>query len=336
MTVYFDKTNYVNYLKSYNSSDKGFDTLRMVKKQLNVHLNFKLEDLDEYEYILHEEFQSGVSPEFKITYNIDLVKRPLQKDSFPSNNGIFLLDDENVKKIKTLHSIIIGSVNEEVETLLKLIITEDYSFHLEKIIGSDITPTNHLNFLNLPFSTLLIVDRYIFKGPEIGGNLGLYEYNLEKILEKVFENKSGDSRLIFVYQVNVKVDIGNPKYDIGPDKDKLTDKIKKVVQKYCPKPEVFLIGVPFGTIDDEHDRYIFSNYLRIKSGDSLVYFDSLGNIKTKSKSVDLYSLGKRDYRITNEQILNKMNTIIKETLDNFPQYSKIPSGKLSNSVLNFN
>lgn len=335
MTVYFDKDNYINYLKLATTTDTGTDTLRMVKKQLNVHLNFDLTELDEYESILIEEFQSGVSSDFKMTFNKNKVNRPLNNQSFPSFHDIYLLNDPDVSKIKSQHIVMLGSVNEEIVTLNQLIINSDYSFHREKIIGTEITPTEHIDILNLPFTTLVVIDRYIFKGPEVGGNLGLYEFNLDKILKKIFANKKGYSRLIFVYQVNIKVAKTNSNYDEGPNLDALIKKIKKITIKHCPAPEIHLIGVPAGYIDDEHDRYIISNYLRIKSGDSMVYFDSAGKILTKSKTVDFYSLGYKQYRETNSSILTKISAIIEETLGKYSTYSKIPTGALNNKIINF-
>lgn len=335
MKIFFDKENYVNYLKSYDESEVGPDTMRMVKKQLNVHLNFKPEDLDEYESILLNEFQTGVSTEFKFTHSNNLVSRPLNKNSFPSNNGIYLLKEDNIDNVKNLHTILIGNLNEEVDTLSQLIIKNDYSFHLEKGIGKEITSTNHFDILNFPFSTLLIIDRFMFKGPETGGNLSLFDFNLAHILKKSFNKKKGNSQLIFIYQINVKVAKSHPLYDEGPDFDKIASKIKNLVHKHCPKPDIFFIGVPSGYIEDEHDRFLISNYLRIKSGDSLIYFDSIGNIKTMSSTVDFYSHGDRDYRMRTESLLQKIKGIIKDTLDNHPRYSKIPTWAIKDNIINF-
>jgi hypothetical protein len=336
MVVFFDKENYINYLKDSQKSEIARDTLRMIKNQLDIHLNFKLEDLDDYEIILHEEFEEGVSVEFKITKDIDKLNRPLNNDSFPLNDGIYLVnDDAKVNKIKSLHTILIGSLNEEVDTLQKLIINHDYSFHSEKVIGTDITTQNHINILDMPFSTLVIVDRYMFKGPEIGGNIGLYEYNLDKILKKIFLSKSSDSHIVFVYQVNVKEPRNSSRYDEGPNLEKLANKIKKVVGKHCPKPEISFIGVPAGYIEDEHDRYILSNYLRIKSGDCMVYFDSKGKITTKSKALDYYSLGFRQYRNVNQEIISKLNRIVHETLTKHPKYSKVSDFSNFEQIINF-
>jgi hypothetical protein len=60
--------------------------------------------------------------------------RPLNKNSFPDSNGIYLIN-EDVSSVKNLHVVLIGTLTEEIETLAKLIINDDYSFHDEKIIS---------------------------------------------------------------------------------------------------------------------------------------------------------------------------------------------------------
>lgn len=335
MIVYFDKENYISFLKASTSSVIARDTLRMLKNQLSIHLNFDLHNLNDEEIILHEEFQEGVSPDFIITDGNNAVERPLSKESFPEFNGVYLLN-ENTDSIKRLHTILIGSLDEEVDILSKLIINVDYSFHKEKTIGKEITPEKALSLEGLPFSTLVVIDRYMFKGPELGGNLGLFDFNLSKILRNVYQNKLGLSRLIFVYQVNVGVAKENKNYDEGPDFDKISKKIKNVLNKYCPSPEIIYVGVPVGSIQDEHDRFIISNYLRIKSGDTYVYFDSNGNIKSKSLTVDSYSLAYRNYRENTNKLVDKINTICNETIINYQRFTKFPLGLNVDNIIKLN
>jgi len=336
MTVYFDKENFISYLKTVGDSSVGVDTLRMVKNHLEVHLNFSLSELDEDEGILLGEFTSGVAKDFKLTHSNNNIVRPLKKDSFPQFNGIYLLNVQaEVQKIKDLCVVLIGYVNEEVYTLKKLLLKEDYVFHKERVIGGDITPDDHLSIEDLPFRTLVIVDRYMFKGPEEGGNIGLFDFNIDKILKNAFQGKRGPSKLIFIYQIRLNVAKTDSKYDAGPDFPKLIAKIKKAAHKYCPAPEIYLLGTPFGQIDDEHDRFIITNYLRIKSGDSLIYFNSKDEILSKSKTVDFYSLGSRDYRYTTKIIVEKLKIIIDDTLKSYPQYCKVPEGTERSNVIDF-
>ena len=335
MTVYFDKENYTNYLTVAEETEIGRDSLRMVKKQLNVHLNFEREVLDEYEVILLEEFQDGVSKDFKLTLGENKVDRPLKKDSFPSARGVYLLNDDKIGSAKLLKTHLIGGLNEEVDTLKMLFISNDYSFHKLKEIGVEVTPANHLDIFDMPFSTVVVVDRYIFKGPEIGGNLSLYDFNLAKILKKIYIAKKGPSKIILIYQVNVKVKTTDPMYDEGPDIIKLATKIRNVTEKHCVAPELYFIGVPHGYIDDEHDRYILTDFIKIKSGDSLVYFNSKGETITKSKTVDSYSLANHDYRKIILNLVKKLNIIAKETLSKHGKYSKVPTGVNIDALINF-
>lgn len=335
MKVYFDKENYISFLKASTESDIARDTLRMIKNQLSIHLNFDLNGLNEEEFILHEEFEEGVSAEFVLTKGNDAINRPLKKDSFPENIGVYLLN-EDTTSIKRLHTVLIGSLNEEVDILSKLIINKDYSFHKEKRIGKDITPDHPLNIEDLPFSTLVVIDRYMFKGPELGGNLGLFEFNLDKILKKVYQDKMGVSKLIFVYQVNVGVTKENKNYDEGPDLEKLAKKIKNITNKHCPSPEIIFVGVPAGSIEDEHDRFIISNYLRIKSGDTYVYFDSKGDIESKSLTVDAYSMAYRAYRETTNTLVDKINSICNETIKKHERFTKCPAGTDISRIIKLN
>jgi hypothetical protein len=335
MTVYFDKENYINYVKSIENDPVGQDTRRMLKQQLDVHMNFDRADLDEYEEILLDEFEEGVSNEFKLTFG-NVIQKPLKKDSLPSMTSIYLINDtDSVKNLKLTHAVLVGGLGEEIRTLGDLIINSDYSFHDEKIIGKEIRPEKHLDILGLPFTTLVIVDRYIFKGPEASGNLGLYEYNLNRILKQIYERKRGPSNLVFIYQVNVKVPRTDPKYDEGPDIAKLLKKIKNATHKHCPAPEIYFIGVPAGSIDDEHDRFIISNYLRIKSGDCTVYFNSAGKILTKSLTTDFYSLAFRKYRDTNKNLILKLNKLIEDVLKNYNKYSSTPSSANKAEIIKF-
>lgn len=235
--------------------------------------------------------------------------------------------------------MIIGKISEEKETLDHLIFDKnDYGFHIQKIIGSaEFERWDRLESFCLPFSTIVFIDRYMFKGPETGGNLGLFDYNIGIILKNFYITKVGPSRLVFIYRIVDNVSPTHYSYDLGPDLIRLKEKIKRLVKgvnKYCPDPEIILIGVPKDSIEDEHDRHIVSNYIRIKSGDLFVYFDSIGRKVSKSNEIDFYSLGKREYRATTNYLLGKIKTIIQDTLIRYPQYCYCPGSIPKESVIN--
>ena len=340
MTVFFDRTNFFSLIKSLQKSPREIDVLRFLKRQVDIHFNFSVGDLEEEELIIIEDFQEGVAGDWKWTYNSDkILERPLNINSFPEINGIYLLDDVNVDSIKRRHSIIIGKISEEEETLDHLIFDkDDYGYHIQKIIGSsEFEKWDRIESFCLPFSTIVFIDRYMFQGPETGGNLGLFDYNIGIILKNFYQRKVGPSRLIFVYRIVENVSPTHFSYDLGPDLNRLKEKIKRLVKgvnKYCPDPDIILIGVPKDSIEDEHDRHIVSNYIRIKSGDSLVYFDSIGRKVSKSNEIDFYSLGKREYRNTTAYLLDKVKEIIQDTFARYPQYCYCPGSIKIESVIN--
>jgi hypothetical protein len=342
MTVYLDLENIVQLLSKIDAYPKGEDVIRFIKKQLNVHLNFLLDSLPEEIYILLEEFMDGVSADFQFTHSINKISpRPITMDSLKDSSGVYLLNDENTAKVKDKYSFLIGSPGEEMEILEQLIIdAKDYGFHDQKVIGSaEFDNWYKIEPYCLPFSTLLIVDRYMFKGSQTAGNLSLFEFNLGCILSKFFEHKKAKARLIFVYQINPFVPLGNINYDSGPEIDHLKQQIIKSVKKlnkHCPSPEIFFIAVPKDRIDAEHDRHIISNYIRFKSGDSLIYFNSRGLKATQSNDFDIYSLGRRKYHENATSLLAVVNQIIIETIDKYPHRCNLEDGVAKEKILNFN
>lgn len=340
MIVYFDKENFLSFIKNIDRSSKDMDVLRLVKNQVNVHFNFDPESLDDDEFILVEEFQEGVSENWQWTYGNDAIKRPINEDSFPIKNGIYLLNDKNLNREQNKHKYLIGGVNEEIETLKQLLLDkDDYGFHIQELIGiGHFDNWDKIEPYCLPFSTLLIVDRYMFKGPDLGGNISLFEYNLKIIIANFFKNKKSKARVIFVYQINPFVANNSPQFDEGPDFQNMRQKVVSAVRsknRYCPAPEIIFIGVPHGRIEDEHDRNIITNYLRIKSGDTLVYFKANGIVETNSNDFDIYSLGKRLYRFNTEVLNDKIRDIVIETIDRYPDRCYLDRGITRDTIFNF-
>jgi hypothetical protein len=68
----------------------------------------------------------------------------------------------------------------------------------------------------------------------------------------------------------------------------------------------------------------------------LVYFDSSGETKTNSNAADFYSLGFRQYRVQNEQLVDKVNKIAEGVLNGNNKYSSVPSGTNLSKIIDFN
>jgi hypothetical protein len=321
MDCYFDISNYIEFSKqtvakdSKETTETANECLRMIKKNFNIIINHEnYESLEEEIQILLEEFQSGFDGNLEFD---NKIKEKITDEHEKFFGSIILLDDDDlIQSLKDKQQILVGSLSEETKTLSRLFI-DQYDLHKEKSIGRDITFDSNINLRSLPINKIFIIDRYLFKGPEIGGNISLFEHNMEKVLRKIFENRRSIIDLIFVYQINKSVAREHKDYDEGPDKEKLVSKIKKIVH-------ISLIAVPKGKIADEHDRHIITDYLRIKSGDSFTYFKSNGEICSKSLFVDFYSHGKNDYNINTKTLMEKINDYTNEVIAKYPGENYIP------------
>lgn len=326
MNCYFDLLNFKEFSKQtveVSTQEQSMSCLKMLKKNFDIIINETVyEELEEEYQILLEEFQSGFEGNLTFVKNF---KRNIAINDSLYLGSIILLDDVDLtNSLKTKNQILVGSLKEETETLSSLIL-DDQGFHKEEQIGKDITPALYININHLPISKIFIIDRYLFKGPEVGGNLGLFEYNIEKLLKNILYDRRSRIDIILVYQIHNKtIPNTNKDYDNGPEKQKIVNKIKNLVHKHCPKPNICMIAVPKGKIDDEHDRHIITDYLRIKSGDSFAYFKSNGDIASKSLFVDFYSHGKKSYKINSDVLMSKINTYTNECIDKYASESYIP------------
>ncbi|MGG7551043.1 hypothetical protein ACQ7CX_10525 [Chryseobacterium arthrosphaerae] len=335
MECYFDISNFKEFSKQTvvkETKESALACLRMLKKNFDIIIN-NYNDFDEDIEILLTEFQSGF--EGNISYK-DEVKKDILNNESNFFGSIILLDDHDlINSLKNKKQILAGLLKEETETLSKLFF-DDYEMHKEEQIGRDITPDSFISLRDLPINKIFIIDRYLFKGPEIGGNISLFEHNIEKILKKLFENRRSKIDIIFVYQIHNKtISNTNKEYDNGPDKKKIVDRIKKLAHKHCPKPNICMIAVPKDRIKDEHDRHIITDYLRIKSGDTFTYFKSDGEIISKSLFIDLYSHGKKSYKDNSAILMSKINDYTNDCIEKYPDDIYIPTDYLSKDLIVF-
>lgn len=314
MVVYFDIKNLISLFKSIDDNPRGDAILRILKQQLNILFNFSIESISEELELQLTEFTEGTGRN-----RAELFIHFSEVDNFPirpvetvaDRNGIFLLENIS-EKLRSSNQNLIGDVGEEISTLEQLILnTYDESLHEQRSISSDdFSNWNKVSKYIRPFNSMVIIDRYMFTGSSTGGNLGLFEYNLKIILGLFFKNCNCQPRLVFIFQIKTT----GPSRDMGPNSKELTTKIVKAIKsmnKNCKKPEIALIYVS-NTIDDEHDRNIITNYLRIKGGDTFVYYNSANEIITNSSDLDVYSLGNLQYRSNAEKLKAKLNGIISE------------------------
>ena len=343
MTVVFDKENAISFFKQIDDSDIGEDIINLLKRQLSLQFNFELDNIDEaLEFQILEFIEAGGRIERGLTISFKNGKdytEPFCLENITKNNDVFLLESIT-NKVKKSNKVYSGTIGEEIDILSKLFLNKnDLSTHESITIGSDSFKSwRDIERYSTPFSTLLVVDRYMFKGSETGGNLGMFDYNLKEIIATLFKNINHRANLIFIYQINISVPLTNLQYDEGPDQVKLRQKVKnatKIYNKYCPEPNISFVAVPKGQIKDEHDRYIISDYIKIKSGDSIVYFDSQSNIISNSNDFDIYSLAKKQYESTTKNLVVKLNSTVNETLRTFKRRCLLHDDTITSNLISF-
>ncbi len=159
---------------------------------------------------------------------------------------------------------------------------------------------NQLSEYILPFSDLIIVDNYMFDET-------VWDNNLFKIIEEF-------SRLANVRFNLLLVSFAHSKYVnvYSGLEQKINDKLKDIGVS-C-NLSVVLTKERL----KEHDRGMFTNYLRIKSGDSLVYFNKNGGFETSGTDIDFHSLSEEDkFNAAYAALVNIKNIIgkLKETCE---------------------
>lgn len=300
MNLFIDKQNLISLIDS-RSEDMYEDCVKLLRKQLDIKFNFSKEDLRSDENLMlwfRKNFTQGVE-ETKIGFGESFPEKPLRSNTTKTFNSeqlssVYLLEDENVQKIKNTGSIMIGEVGEEIETLHKLFFLQgDYLFDKTWKIGADsFQKWTDLKAFALPLTDIVIVDPYVLN------NFDDCKINLIPYLESLVSNTK--SRINIIIYTNKKECLNYE--DVAP---LIKQKIKKVTGV---KPKFTLVtysdqrGIPSR---GEHDRTILMNYKRIKSGDTFNYFNPDGSIKTKGREIQYLSLARREnYSLARELILD--------------------------------
>lgn len=144
------------------------------------------------------------------------------------------------------------------------------------------------------FTDVVIVDNYIFSHND------LIPSNFEKILVQL--NKATPIKF------NLTI------YTFEGDKSKLNGsilmrKLDSIIEEHGINCNIQLIIADRKV--KEHDRGIFTNYLRIKSGDSFNYFDSHGRVKTNGTDIAFASMTEPNERAAAMNVLYEVNENIK-------------------------
>lgn len=337
MVAYFDEANLVSFFKQVDEHPFGSDVMSILKKQLNLFFNFSLDSIPEELEIQLSEFTEGTGrnrDELNIQFsNKDIFEnRPVAEVANP--NGIYLLDGIEPKLLNS-HLFLMSNVGDEIATLQKLIIDEyDSSLHEQRsITNADFKSWDEVIKYLKPFNSMVIIDRYMFSNSKEERNLKLFEHNLKQFLSNAYVNIKGQTRIVLIFQINPNHrDFPDP----GPESAAMISKIiraAKTKNKYLKSPEVALVYI-VKQIEDEHDRNILSNYFRVKSGDTFVYFNEANEVITQSSDLDFYSMGKLQYRKTTKSLKDKLSQLIDEVMENNPDRVK-SNFELNGRLINF-
>jgi hypothetical protein len=141
----------------------------------------------------------------------------------------------------------------------------------------------------LPFVTdVIIADNYLFSDPS------LLDVNFYEIVKILYGIRPDLNLTIITYD--------NPRFSINIEDFKKEIKNKLSQLKLKEKFDIVFLNSEL----KEHDRGIFTNFTRIKSGDSFNYFNTKGQVITKGTELDFYSLTKPDYFNNTEIALNAL------------------------------
>lgn len=144
---------------------------------------------------------------------------------------------------------------------------------------------------------VVIYDNYILK------NKTLAKSNIIEIL-KMFNSINKVLNIAVITFENYK-----PKLDLKTELDFIREQLNKIGIQ-CKLSLILLTSEL-----REHDRGIFTNYLRLKSGDSFNFIDKKGKIITKGTELDFYPLTNSALNKANEITLKSIEGKINKTQD---------------------
>lgn len=309
MDLYIDKENIHSFIKNRAHSLYP-DCLKTMQKQLNVYFNFNKAELLENEGLLawFKFFTSGLGKNNKQIFNEDVFPlRPLKSNSYitftkEQLSAIYLIDDERLQVLKDKGAVLIGAPGEEFEVFNQVFLyLDDYKFEKKFKIGSaEFNKWKDLENYSSAVSDILFIDAYILSEP------GAIDDNFIPFL-KTLVSKSRCKLNLVVYVNN---DLVNISYD------DISLKVRQAVELVTGiKPNFTLIKVRDQRGVNsyaEHDRTIFTNYIRVYSGDTFNYFKADGSKRTKGREIHYSSFGDNENHNLALELINDIQNNLNE------------------------
>lgn len=173
---------------------------------------------------------------------------------------------------------------------------------------------NQLNDYAVNFTDLIIVDSYVFSDES------LLHSNLYRIIEILSSWTQIRFNLLIVSYVGGKIKVN-------------AEKCHEKIKDFCIQKNIKCnIGIVLSTSElKEHDRIIYSNYIRIKSGDSFCYFNSANDFVTKGTDIDFFSYTEPNLHQTALDGINRIKEIIENLKNRYPENI---AGTIDNRLIN--
>ena len=329
MNVYIDKENLISIYNKRNASEIVADGIKLLKKHCNLFFNFKKEIVLAEEVIgaIIRQLSQGLGEKTSQTFlETKFPERPI-KDNIHRDidKQCILLVNEDVHGINTVGGILAGAVGDEEKIFNSLFLhNHEYGFDRRLKIGKHFRNWNDIIDFALPFTDIIIIDQFIFS------EFDRANHNLHRFLESIHHNKT--------LKTNIVIFIKNGEIELGKELKDFTkiirDSIKSATNKKANITVIEVRDIKNIKSLAEHDRTVFTNYLRIYSGDTISnYFNNDGTKKTNGREIEFSSLAKTEYFDLSKELITDMQNIINWYKENNPD--AIQGDKKSN-FLNFN
>ncbi len=298
MDIYFDFENAIEIYKEKANSEVINDGVKAIKKHCTINFNFSKQEAfqDPTMQFVIKGFTEGLGLNNKINFCDEIIPTRPVKSNFHqailNKQSLFFINGE-IHNGQQAGSLIICNLGEEEELFKKLMFFHDeYKFSKDLEIGSpDFDCWEKINRFVFPFTDLIIFDKYLFDNQDVIAS------NYEKILCQLHIGKNIKTNIIIV-TLPGRV---HQYYDLIP-------KTKEVVENSTgKKPNVTVLTY---RSKPEHDRTIFTNYTRFKSGDSFNYFNSRNEKITSGRELDLKCLVDSEYFNLSANLISDLQSIV--------------------------
>jgi len=329
MYLYIDRENIIALAQSHKNALYN-DCIKAIKKQLNVFFNFSKKELKTDDTLMNwfRLLTEGIDTTNNFTFLDEYIfpSRPIKENcisEFTANKlcAIYLLNDENINSLKVTGAVLVGSPGEEIQVFNRLFLLQnDYDFHKDIAIGGpELTSWNDLAKYAMPITDIVFIDSFILV------DASLIPSNLIPYLELLCSNaRTAVNIILYVDFECINVDLTTLKNQIKASIELITGhKPTFTLIRYRSRRGVDHLG--------EHDRTIFTNYVRIKSGDTYNYFLSDGSKYTTGRELTYNSLAKKE----SHNLAKKLIQDLQANIDFLKTNGESITGDKVSNFLNF-